>query len=120
MPPEKANELLADAVTERLDQAGFEQKQLHFRMSALLTRVRGLIGKIEANQLEEAAGTDGNVPLRKSESARLRDESLQILEEIDSLWNTPKGVDETMRALDALETRVASLEQLFPGEGEKS
>ena len=111
---------MATETSGRIDSAELLEKQLQQRHQYLKSRVERCLRRLESQQLELGAGADHDMPLRKGDEENIRNDVQNILAELGAFWNSKKGIAETAKELDAIETRIQSLEALFPGEAEKN
>lgn len=121
MPPEQAGEILADAVAKKIDLAENKHDQLALTRANLNDRTKKILEIIENRQIEIADAEDHDSPIAKTEENRLRSEIMLILEILSKKRrDDDKKIKQTEEQLQAMETRIQSLESLFPGQEENN
>ena len=121
MPPDRIEEMFADVTAKRIDTAELQLQQLKLKLVSLQTRLNNLLQKAEHRQIEIAESADLDAPMQKSEVSSHQQEINDLLHILAEEYakEEPK-LAQTHAKLEAAETRIQSLEALFPGGAENN
>ena len=110
---EQAEKLLADTGSRKLDEAHLDKNSLQAKKAVLTSWLQKLARRLENLQIEKADAEDHDAPHTKDSGFEIAQRITALQKE---LGEKSLSAIKTQEELDALETRIQSIEALFPGE----
>lgn len=110
-----ADTLIADAIASHRDTAEVHLEQLESERNFLLTRLTGLINRLD-NRHMESADVNAAQDVLAPEKNRINADISQLQKELGKEWNIRgEGIKVVQQKLQILRGRIESLEAMMPG-----